>query len=139
MINFSWRLQFFKQMVYCEIRQAIWDVMIQSCNWYNFSFKERISVLCYTFVFDVSIGENMRCFLFHTHTFVTVEKWHYLLRIISYLFVKTHACADVCDRQLSAESFSETHCMIHQSISSSRERNMKPVKIGYSVTPVLLV
>jgi hypothetical protein len=115
LIDCSWCLQFFKQMEYCELRQAVWVFVIQSCNWYNFSFTEWNSVLYYTCVFGVSIGEHIRCFLFHTHTFVTVEKWHYVLQIISCLFVKTHACANVCDRELSAGSFRETRYLIRQS------------------------
>jgi len=46
----------------------------------------------------------------------------------------------VCDRELSAESFSETHSSHDNAvISSSRERKMKPINIGSSVTPVMLV
>ena len=96
LIDYSWRLQFVKQTVYWELSHVSWDVVIQFFNWYNFSSKERTRVLCYTFVFNMSICEHTRCFLFHTHTYIIVENWHYLLRIISCPFVKKNTRVQMC-------------------------------------------
>ena len=108
-------LFFYMQAVYCEWIQAVWDVLIWSGNCNFFSSKSEL-VSCVTHsVFCVSVAEHLHCFIFHSHTSVTVGNWRYLLSIILCRFVQTHAWPNACDREISVESVSDTRCMIPQS------------------------